>query len=221
MSTHPSAPHADDATSISPPPSPHLPSDDAIRALHARHAPRQGAFDLVHTHCVVVAAVAGQLLERRPQVLDAGLVHAGCLLHDVGVYRLYDDAGRIDRANYLRHGILGELLLRESGYPEALSRFCSHHTGVGLTRQDVVRHHLPLPVADYLAETAEEELVMYADTFHSKSEPPVFVTTSAARRGLARFGPDKVARFDAFAARFGEPDLPSLAARFGHRIRES
>jgi uncharacterized protein len=201
-----------------------LPPDTAVRALHARYAPTPAAFDLVHTHCVVVEAVAAQLLERRPAIgerLDPGLVHVGCLLHDVGVYRLYDAQGRIDRPNYLRHGILGEQLLRDLGFPAVLSRFCSHHTGVGLTRQDVVRHHLPLPVADYLAETGEEELVMYADTFHSKSDPPSFVAPAGARRELARFGPDKVARYDALAARFGEPDLAELAARFGHAVRDA
>ena len=219
--SNPSAPHADDATSTTAPSSPDLPSDEQIRALHQRHAPTRAAFDLVHTHCVVVAAVAAQLLERRPQPLDAALVRAGCLLHDVGVYRLYDEHGRIDRAAYLRHGVLGEELLREEGYPPVLARFCSHHTGVGLTTQDVVREHLPLPVADYLAGTPEEELVMYADTFHSKSDPPTFTTSFRARRQLARFGPDKVARFDAFVARFGVPDLAPLAARFGHSVRDA
>jgi uncharacterized protein len=196
-------------------------TDDEVRALHARYAPTPAAFDLVHTHCVVVAAVAAQLLQRRPQPVDAALVHVGSLLHDVGVYRLYDGQGRIDRPNYLRHGILGEQLLRDLGYPDALSRFCSHHTGVGLTREDVVRHHLPLPVADYLAETAEEELVMYADTFHSKSDPAAFVAPPLARGQLTRFGPDKVARYDALAARFGEPDLPALATRFGYAVRNA
>jgi uncharacterized protein len=195
-------------------------SDEEVRALHARYAPTPAAFDLVHTHCVVVAAVAAQLLQRRPQPVDAALVHVGCLLHDIGVYRLYDAQGRIDRPNYLRHGILGEQLLRDLGYPEVLSRFCSHHTGVGLTSEDVVRYHLPLPVADYLAETPEEELVMYADTFHSKGDPPGFVPPSRVRRELARFGPDKVTRFDDLARCFGEPDLPELAARFGHGVRD-
>jgi hypothetical protein len=30
-----------------------------------------------------------------------------------------------------------------------------------------------------------------------------------------------VARFDAFAARFGVPDLAPLAARFGHSVRDA
>src|SRR3954471_18892503 len=102
--------------------------DEALRALHEHLAPTPAALALVHTHCLIVAAVAAQLLARIPQDLDPALVHVGCVLHDVGVYRLYDAHERIDRANYLRHGILGEQLLRERGYPDVLGRFCSHHT---------------------------------------------------------------------------------------------
>jgi uncharacterized protein len=200
---------------------PRVPGESEILALHERFAPNEAALTLVRTHCLVVAAVAAQLLTRRPQPLDAGLVHAGCLLHDIGVYRLYDAEGRLDGANYLAHGVLGEHLLRELGLPEVLCRFCSHHTGAGLTRDDVVRQRLPLPAADYLAETAEEELVMYADTFHSKSTPPVLVPAAVSRARLARFGAATVARFDALRERFGDPDLRPLTAAFGHGVLEA
>lgn len=39
--------------------------------------------------------------------------------------------------------------------------------------------NLPVPPADYLAETAEERLVMYADKFHSKSRPTRFLSPDA------------------------------------------
>src|ERR1700722_13869884 len=49
-------------------------------------------------------------------------------------------------------------LVREEGFPEVIRRFASHHTGVGLSREDVLRQELPLPPGDYLAETPEETL---------------------------------------------------------------
>jgi hypothetical protein len=49
-------------------------------------------------------------------------VRAGRLLHDIGVYRLYDAAGKLDHANYIRHGFLGYGLLAEEGFPEAVGR---------------------------------------------------------------------------------------------------
>jgi uncharacterized protein len=195
-----------------------LPSDEQIEALHHKHAPTPAAFGLVYAHCRIVHDVARQLLDRgRPTLeLDADLVRAGALLHDIGVYRLCGADGRLDHAGYLRHGLLGHELLAAEGLPEALARFCSRHTGVGLSRDDVFRQRLPLPPGDYLAETGEEQLVMYADKFHSKTDPPVFRTADAYAVSVRRFGPAKEAAFAALRARFGEPDLTPLAAAYGY-----
>ncbi|MGK5728579.1 HDIG domain-containing metalloprotein [Streptomyces sp. URMC 124] len=193
-----------------------LPTVDAIRALHAKYAPTREAFDLVYTHCEIVCRVAEQLLAADGHRLDAGLVRAGALLHDIGVYRLYDDTGRIPSGEYIRHGVLGHEILRQEGFPERLRRFCSCHTGVGLTRHDIEKQGLPLPVADYVAESGEEQLVMYADKFHSKTTPPVFVSFNTYATHVGRFGAEKVAAFHALRGRFGEPELVSLSARYGH-----
>ncbi|MEU4476151.1 HD domain-containing protein [Micromonospora sp. NPDC023888] len=191
-----------------------LPTDEQIRALHERFAPTGDAFELVYTHCQIICAVAEQLLCDYPAALNAALVRVGSLLHDIGVYRLYNAAGQLDHGTYVRHGILGHTLLRELGFPESVSRFCSHHTGVGLTRDDVLQQGLPLPVRAYTARTLEEQLVMYADKFHSKTTPPTFVTASSYAASVRRFGDDKVDRFAAMVKRFGEPDLPSLSRRY-------
>ncbi|MCO5970238.1 HD domain-containing protein [Actinoallomurus soli] len=193
-----------------------IPTDEEIRALHERHAPTEAAFELVYTHCEIVCGIAEQLLADGDPGVDAGLVRAGALLHDIGVYRLYDDAGRIDHADYIRHGVLGHELLRDEGFPEVLCRFCSCHTGVGITRDDVRNQGLPLPAADYVAESREEELVMYADKFHTKSDPPAFLSAASYAARLRRFGEDKVARFEAMSERYGTPDLAPLTAAYGH-----
>jgi uncharacterized protein len=181
--------------------------------LHRRHAPNAAAFDLIHSHCRIVWEVAAGLLAAggAPRA-DRELVRAGALLHDIGVYRLYDERGHLDHSQYLRHGVLGHELLAAEGLPRTLCRFCSCHTGVGLTREDVEAGGLPIPVADYLAETVEERLVMYADKFHSKSHPGRFLSAEAYRGYVARFGPAKVRAFDRLVAEFGEPDLARLAA---------
>ncbi len=194
--------------------------DVDARELHRRHAPSPSAFTLVHTHCRIVWDIAAGLLAAgaAPQA-DAGLVRTGALLHDIGVYRLYDDAGQLDHAQYLRHGVLGHELLAADGLPETVCRFAFCHTGVGLTRDDITRGDLPLPPGDYVARTVEERLVMYADKFHSKSHPPSFVTADAYRGYVRRFGADKAARFDELTAEFGVPDLATLAARHGMTVR--
>ncbi|GAA4637751.1 HD domain-containing protein [Actinoallomurus vinaceus] len=193
-----------------------LPTDEEIRALHERYAPTPAAFDLVHTHCEIVCGIAERLLTDGGLDVDADLVRVGALLHDIGVYRLYDGDGRIDEAGYIRHGILGYELLKDEGFPDVLCRFCSCHTGVGITRDDVRSQELPLPVADYVAVTLEEELVMYADKFHSKTDPPTFVTAGSYAARVRRFGADKVARFRSMCETFGVPDLTSFVAEYGH-----
>lgn len=199
-----------------------LPPDDAIRALHEKFAPSSAALDLVYTHCQIVDRVASELLVKKPHAVDPVLVHVGAMLHDVGVYALYEADGRLDHANYVQHGILGhELLLRDVGLPDAVCRFCSCHTGVGLTRQDVLRQQLPLPVRDYLPATLDEELVMYADKFHSKTDPPEFLTADVYATVVRRFGDDKARRFADLVDRFGEPDVQALSRVFGHAVRSS
>jgi uncharacterized protein len=195
-----------------------IPTEAEVLALHERHAPTPQALDLVYSHCQIVAAVAGQLLARSGFGADGALVRAGCLLHDIGVYRLYDEDGQVDYAGYIRHGVLGYELLAEEGYPEAVCRFASHHTGVGLTAADVLTQRLPLPPGDYRAGTPEETVVMYADKFHSKTEPPVFLTAAAYAASLRQFGPDKEAAFAVMRAALGEPDLAPLVSVWGHQV---
>jgi uncharacterized protein len=195
-----------------------VPGDKEILALHEKHAPSQGAFDLVHTHCVIVCGIAEQLLRHPDSGLDAELVRAGSLLHDIGVYRLYDADGKLDDSEYVRHGLLGHELLAEEGFPQTVCRFASCHTGVGLSREDVRRQRLPLPAADYLAVSAEEQLVMYADKFHSKTDPPVFLTAGSYAASIRQFGEDKAAVFGSLRERFGEPDLTPFMDEYGHAL---
>ncbi|BEL08349.1 HD domain-containing protein [Actinoplanes sichuanensis] len=187
-----------------------IPTDLEIRALHERFAPTPEAFELVWTHCQIVCRIAERAVGT--DGLDMDLVRAGCLLHDIGVHRLRPGD------HYVRHGLLGYQLLGEAGLPETLRRFCSHHTGVGITRDDVLTQQLPLPDCDFLAETVEEELVMFADKFHSKSTPPRFLTAATFAERVGRFGAEKVKRFQTLLDRFGDPDLTDLSLEYGHPI---
>ena len=190
-----------------------IPTDREIRVLHERHAPTARALDEVYTHCEIVCRIAEQLLGLGfpgADAVNADLVRAGCLLHDIGVYRLYDEAGQLDFGSYIWHGVLGHDLLAAEGLAEGICRFASCHTGVGISQRDVISQGLPIPVADYLARTAEEMLVMYADKFHSKASPARFLTPEAYAASVRRFGEDKVVAFEAMRAHFGDPDLTRL-----------
>jgi uncharacterized protein len=192
-----------------------------IQALHKKYAPSDEVYDLVFIHCQIIHDIAEQLIAKNGLNVDTELVRIGCLLHDIGVHPLFGEDGKLrPGVNYITHGTEGEAILKAEGFPEAIWRFCSHHTGVGLSKQDIVTQELPLPAADYLADTDEELLIMYADKFHSKTTPPYFNSFEWYRQDIARFGSDKVRKFEEMAEKFGVPDLKPLAEKFGYEIRD-
>ena len=193
-----------------------LPTDREILALHRDAAPTRDAFESVFVHCQLVCDIAEQWFGRVDA--DTDLIRAGALLHDIGVYRLYDSTGELNTVEYVRHGVLGHELLKDLGFPEEICRFASRHTGVGITRDDILRQSLPLPVDDYLPTSPEEELVMYADKFHSKRTPPVFVSGPSYQVAVGRWGEDKVAAFAGLRARYGEPELAGLSESTGYAV---
>lgn len=193
-----------------------LPSSEEIEALHRKYAPTPEAFESVYTHGKIVSEIAGQLMETASGI-DKELVRVGCLLHDIGVYRLYK-GGEIDESNYICHGILGDELLAGEGFENRIRRFASHHTGVGLTKEQIVSKNLPLPHQDYLAENDEELLVMYADKFHSKSTPPRFNSSESYKEYVAKFGEENAKKFQDMIDRFGLPNLEILSTKYGHTI---
>lgn len=195
-----------------------LPTLRQIEKLHKKYASTQDAYNSMYTLCKIVSDIAKQLALKNKLQLDMQLVEIGCMLHDIGVYRLYDNNGNLDESHYIKHGILGYEILKSEGYDEKLCRFASCHTGVGITAEQIIKDKLPLPPADFIANTAEERLVMFADKFHSKSVPPRFNTYESYKPKIAKFGPDKTLKFESMAREFGIPDLEALANTWKHEI---
>lgn len=113
-----------------------LPTLAEIESLHRKYAPTSEVYELVYTHCQIIERIAEQLTADRNLKIDRELVRVGCLLHDIGVYALYDTEGNYaaPTGHYITHGLEGEHILKAEGYSEVLWRFASHHTGVGLSR---------------------------------------------------------------------------------------
>lgn len=197
-----------------------LPTIQEIEALHKKYAPTPEVFELVFIHCKIVNDLAQQLIATNNLNFDVELVKVGCLLHDIGVYPLFDETGKErEDLHYITHGVRGEEILKREGFPEIIWRFASHHTGVGITKHDITSQNLPLPEQDYEAETPEEELIMYADKFHSKTEPPYFNPYEWYKKYVAKFGGGKVQKFEQMAEKFGVPDLVPLIEKYGHATR--
>lgn len=195
-----------------------LPTLEEMNLLHKKYAPTLQAFERVWKHSHIVRRIALQVADNRYST-DRELIKTGALLHDIGVYKLYHN-GKIDEINYIKHGILGYELLKEEGFDESVCRFAMLHTGVGITKEDIQNNNLPLPVRDYVAETDEERIVMYADKFHSKSEPSTFNSTEWYKKHLAeKLGQEKLKLFEELVNEYGEPELEGLVTRYGHPLR--
>jgi uncharacterized protein len=197
-----------------------LPTAQEIETLHRKYASTDVVFDLVFTHSQIVWDIATQLVDKKDIDVDVELVRVGCLLHDIGVYPLLGEDGKTrDGVNYITHGVEGEAILKKEDFPEVIWRFASHHTGVGLSKLDITSQGLPLPVEDYFADTIEESLIMYADKFHSKTDPPYFNSYEWYKQDIAKFGNDKVAKFEQMEQQFGVPDLGPLVKKYGFAVR--
>ena len=124
-----------------------------------------------------------------PRLIDEHLVVIGGLLHDIGTYFLLKQDGsdgeplKFDGPHYVQHGLKGYEYLLNEGVDESIAQFARNHTGVGLTRETVESQGLPLPPADYVPMNLEQEVVMVADKYNSKSIPPKFLTAELHAQG--------------------------------------
>ncbi|PST46114.1 phosphohydrolase [Bifidobacterium callitrichos] len=264
-----------------------IPTLEQIDELHHKIAPSEAAYDLVHTHCVIVSRIARALAHRQnalfmrrctlpagspeldrdpdspgaslltlgtpadasgdasgartdvPQLdfavapsdditggrvparlIDERLITIGGLLHDIGTYQVFKHDGndgeplKFSGKQYIKHGLLGYEYLLENGVDESIAQFARNHTGVGLTREDVERQGLPLPPADYVPVNLEQETVMVADKYNSKSLPPKFVTAEAYTRRAAKFGEENRRRWLALLDQYGVFDVRPMAAEY-------
>lgn len=191
-----------------------------IKALHkklARGNYPDVFFDLVWTHSQIVRDVAEQLvvgLEKKNITCNKILVIEGTLLHDIGVYLCFDDELNPDDSlpRYLSHGHQGYDFLKKEGFSDEVARFPLTHTGTGITTEDIVREQMPFKVEDVIPITLEEEIVCYADKFHSKY--PSFNTFDEARVGVEKFDKEKGILMERFKRKFGLPDLNILQSKY-------
>lgn len=169
---------------------------------------------LLLTHSRQVRDKALAILDAHPEIkLDRRFAAAAAMVHDLGIGRC--DAPGIcctGSEPYLAHGIIGGALVRAYAARigadlEALARVCERHTGAGITADEVRRQALPIPARDHLPETVGEKLICYADKFFSKSGDLQEKSLERVRRGLAKFGPDTLARFDDMDRRFGAAQM--------------
>lgn len=160
--------------------------------------------DILVCHSRSVTERCLQIAAAHPELnIDLDFVKEAAMLHDIGI--LHTDAPGIfcfGDQPYICHGYLGAEILRAEGFPRH-ARVCERHTGAGLTRDEIIRQHVPVPVQDYLPETIEEQLICYADKFYSKSHLNREKTAEHALKSISKYGEDGARRFKHWMEIFG------------------
>lgn len=194
-------------------------SEQEIYKIHQQQAIgeyKDLILDLVWTHSLIVKEISLLMIEsltkRDHDVIDQELVVEGALLHDIGAYICLEKYPIKGNPPYIQHGIIGAAILDELGFDQKITRFASHHTGVGVTEADINKQKLPLPLKNLVPITAEEEIVAYADNFHGKD--PEFVTFDQARAEFAKFNPENGEVMDVWRRKYGVPDLTKIEEKY-------
>jgi len=154
-------------------------------------------------HSSDVANRALKIADKHPEFkIDRQFLFEAAMLHDIGIVKV--DAPSIfclGKEPYLKHGLLGGEILRKEGFP-AHARVAERHTGTGLTRQAILQQSLPLPLADYVPETLEEQIICYADKFYSKTRLNEEKSYEQALASLRKFGEEGLVVFEDWKHRF-------------------
>jgi len=100
----------------------------------------------------IASAFAAAINRRHPGSVDAALVTAGALLHDLGRARTHD----------ITHASEGVEMAKAMGLDTRIVEIIRRHVGAGLEPDDA--EALGLPRWDGMPRTLEEKIVCHADT---------------------------------------------------------
>jgi uncharacterized protein len=181
---------------------------DPLKTILKYYTPESKSYHLLIHHSTMVAEKALKIAERVKHLHpDMRFIREAAMLHDIGIF--FTNTPEIDCHGlkpYICHGYLGRALLEAEGLP-VHALVCERHIGVGISREDIERQNLPVPVRDMLPLSIEEQIICFADKFFSKDtefllkEKPL----ERVRKGIAKFGDDKLRQFDEWLKLFGNP----------------
>ena len=170
----------------------------ALQIIERFYADAPELHRVLMKHSSQVKEKALQIAETSPLPLDLEVISNGAMLHDIGIICCHaPDIFCFGELPYITHGIAGADMLRKLDPAlEVYARICERHTGSGLTADDIVKQHLPLPIRDFLPETPEEKLICLADKFFSKSGDMQEKSFASVRRSMEKFGAESLIRFE-------------------------
>jgi uncharacterized protein len=181
---------------------------DIIKIIEKYYEPGSKAYYLLIHHSKLIAKKALQVAERVKELKpDFKFIEEAAMLHDIGIFMTYaPKIGCYGLNPYISHGYLGREMLEKEGLPRH-ALVCERHVGVGLTVEDIELNNFPLPKRDMQPVTLEEKIICFADKFYSKKEHSLEREESVPeiREIIAKFGDDKLKKFDEWLEFFKEP----------------
>ena len=162
----------------------YYPSENELRRILLLHS-RQ-----VADRCLLIA-------KKHPELrLDKEFLEEAAMLHDIGIFRCNAPSIQcFGTEPYICHGYIGGQILRDEGLVRH-ALVCERHTGTGLSREQIERQNLPLPLdCSYEPDVMEEQVVCYADKFYSKSHIDHERSVVETAQSLEKFGPEGVRKF--------------------------
>jgi len=158
---------------------------------------------LLIRHSEDVARKALDIAQRHPELdIDRQFVFEAAMLHDIGIFKTAAPGIYcFGHEPYLCHGIIGAEIMRNEGLPHH-ALVCERHTGAGLTKEEIAAQRLPLPFADFMPISIEEQLICFTDCFFSKTKPEKEKLVEAIRRKMRKFGMRSLKQFDAWSEMF-------------------
>ena len=162
----------------------YYPSENELRRILLLHS-RQ-----VADRCLLIA-------KKHPELrLDKEFLEEAAMLHDIGIFRCNAPSIHcFGTEPYICHGYIGGQILRDEGLVRH-ALVCERHTGTGLSREQIERQNLPLPLdRSYEPDVMEEQVVCYADKFYSKSHIDHERSVVETAQSLEKFGPEGVRKF--------------------------
>jgi uncharacterized protein len=154
-------------------------------------------YEILLIHSLSVVNKALEIAQMHPEwEIDKSFVYEAAFLHDIGIF--LTDAPKIHcfgKYPYICHGYLGAEIMRKEGF-ERHALVCERHTGMGLTKERIIKKDLPVPHKDMFPETLEEKLICFSDKFFSKSKLDRVKTVKQIKKQLSKHGSDSASRFD-------------------------
>ena len=128
--------------------------EDAIKLLK-KYSSSERAFNAVVLHVKAVQKLALEFAEDTDT--NKEFIKIASLLHDIGRFNAPPGSNVS-----LHHGIKGSSILRKEGLYE-FALIAERHLGAGISKEDIRKQKIDLPMKDYLPKTKEEKIITCAD----------------------------------------------------------